>query len=377
MGEYAVRRYRPGDEPGIARLQRHLWGSSVAASVGYFRWKYLDNPYIEDPIVYVATYGEEIIAMRGIFGTAWDVPGIGAQATAPCAADLVIDPDHRDPGLYQELGAAAFAEIDRLGYPYLLNLTANPENYVASILTQGWVAAGSHKILTRQTTAGRSGAGLISRVASSSRAYRLARRVLGVGRRVRERVDVDAFRTLDRQAARAGSRLPITMSDVVDSEELAAFVARSGPSVRLRHVRNVEYLSWRYRNPRSAYRVVTWGKGLEGYLVLQNTAGRRRVAIVDWEAEDRDVLKGLLEFAVQHGRFSNLRIWSACLPDFTVGLLQDNNFVDVFTEGTLRYAGRFLVRPMKAADGDADPFRSLDVAKMSNWDLRMIYSDAL
>ena len=174
MTDYVVRRVRPGDEMGIAKLQRHLWGTKPADNVRYLSWKYFDNPYIPEPIIFVATLAGEVVAMRGICGAAWEIPGIAGSAPAPTAADLVIHPNHRDKGLYQELNSCAFDALNEAGFPHILNLSANPQNYVAATLTQGWKAVGSLEILTRRTSTGDRAAKLIPHVASSGRLYALA-----------------------------------------------------------------------------------------------------------------------------------------------------------------------------------------------------------
>ena len=159
---------------------------------------------------------------------------------------------------------------------------------------------------------------------------------------------------------------------------MAAAVAAWGKSPGIRHVRDEQYLSWRYRNPRAIYRFVTWGSGeIEGYMVLQNIPGRFRSAIVDWEAPDPEVRDGLLDFVTQGGNLGSLRTWSATLPVESVAALRATGFNDTFDEGLLRFAGRMLVKPLQAAGGNGDPFAATELTRMDTWDLRMIYSDAL
>jgi hypothetical protein len=378
MAEYTVRPYRPADEDQIATLQRHLWGTSRAANAAYLRWKYFENPYLEDPILFVATSSGRVVAMRGVFGATWEIPGRERPALAPCASDLVIDPSHRDRGLYAELNAQTFAALNDRTFPHIFNLSANPENYLALTLTQGWKPAGSLKILTRRDLAAERAAALLPRVADSKRFASLARRLLNAGRRARERSGVDPFRQLDRAGARSADSSPIVVMSTPPVDEMAALVERLGPTRRVRHVRDVPYLAWRYRNPRSTYRFVTWGSSpIQGYLVLQNVAGRRRTAIVDWEGTDTEVCRGLLDFVIRSSRLGNLRTWSATLEESKVAALRNRGFAESFTQGILRYSGRFLVKPLAAAGSAADAFATLDLADFAHWDLRMVYSDAL
>ncbi|MGI9605996.1 MAG: hypothetical protein ACR2P0_07635 [Acidimicrobiales bacterium] len=369
---------RPGDETGIGRLQRHLWGTGTAVNIRYLTWKYLDNPYLTEPIVIVAESHGRIVGMRAIFGSAWEVPGADKPIVAPCAADLVIDPDHRDQGLYDEMNRLAYAELTARGFTNLFNFTANPENYLSATLTQGWKPAGSFEILTRRSAIGDRAASIQPRIVDSSRLYGLARKGLAVGRRLRGSVRVDPFRHLVRHARVANTSVPISVSKQPPVEEMASLVSRIDRAGVLRHVRDESYLRWRYANPRSTYSFLTWGSGeIDGYLVLQNLEGRARTAIVDWEAADPNIGQQLARYVVDHARLGSLRTWTSTLPPTTTDFLREYGFEETFTEGPLRYAGRFLVKPLTAPAPYTDLFAGIDLTDMGNWDLRMIYGDAL
>ena len=220
MAEHEVRFLRPGDEHDIARLQRHLWGTGPAVNARYLAWKYADNPYLDEPPVIVAESGGRIVAMRGTFGVAWEVPGRDRPVVVPCAADLVIDPDHRAQGLYDELSRMTFGELEARGHTHVLNFTANPENYLAATLTQGWKPAGSFEILTRRSAIADRAATLQPGIFESGRLYPLARTGLALGRRLRASVGIDTYRHLARHARRSGGGSPVTISDRPPVDEI-------------------------------------------------------------------------------------------------------------------------------------------------------------
>ena len=77
----------------IAHLQLHLWGGDVAANKAYFRWKYLDNPYCDEPVISIAEKDGDVVGMRGALGAVWQIGP--AYEPAFCLGDTVVSPGHR------------------------------------------------------------------------------------------------------------------------------------------------------------------------------------------------------------------------------------------------------------------------------------------
>jgi len=76
-----------------------------------------------------------------------------------------------------------------------------------------------------------------------------------------------AFDALDNQAIRLKQRhFKLSIDDAPRSIEMADLIAQIPLDGRMCHVRDAEYLNWRYCNPRSAYRFLFWGeRELQGY----------------------------------------------------------------------------------------------------------------
>src|SRR5512139_2744468 len=95
--------YRPEHASAIARLQTHLWSGDVGRNAAYFRWKYLENPFLPEPAVMLAMSNEDAVAMRGAFGSAWEANHSPDLLFIPCVDDMVVDPAHRNHGLMRPL----------------------------------------------------------------------------------------------------------------------------------------------------------------------------------------------------------------------------------------------------------------------------------
>ena len=99
-------------ESAIPALQTHLWGPDPVENRAYFEWKYLANPYLRRPRIRLAIAGRVAVGMVGVYGARWEAGAPLEVFDAPCLADLVIRPDHRDGRLMHRLLAAAAAGVD-------------------------------------------------------------------------------------------------------------------------------------------------------------------------------------------------------------------------------------------------------------------------
>jgi hypothetical protein len=365
---YAIELYRGEFAPQIAELQKHLWGPSATENSAYLEWKYARNPYTEQPLLYVALDGSRVVGMRGMYGSRWEVGSDGETVDIPCAADSVIEPGHRDAGLFKGLNDFAAADLRERGYDLALNLSASAANYLASILTLGWRSVGGLQPLSRGTSQSR----ILAPLLSWGGRHRVTRTMIGQASRARDAVQSNAFSRLDR-AASGSLREPLTIAIEPRPAEMQNLVRRLARDSRLRHLRDRTYFSWRFANPRSTYRFLYWGEPIEGYLVLENPKREARVFIVDWDGTSPDVCASLLDAAVQLGRFGALETWNATLRPEASEVLRRAGFRAARAP---RHSNMFLLRSMN--EDRKKPIELLpdhDPLKMDSWDLRMICSD--
>src|SRR5262245_24368207 len=107
----------------VLRLQRHLWHSDVEVNSAYLDWKYHQNPYIREPLVYLAFVGGRLAGMRGAFGTRWEAGESAENFTLPYPDDLVIDPAFREQGLHRVIMNFVLDDLAKRGYRYVVNLS--------------------------------------------------------------------------------------------------------------------------------------------------------------------------------------------------------------------------------------------------------------
>ena len=62
---YEIVRYRPEHKSQVAKLQTHLWTSEPKLATRYLEWKYEENPYAKEPVIYIAFQGSNSWACEG------------------------------------------------------------------------------------------------------------------------------------------------------------------------------------------------------------------------------------------------------------------------------------------------------------------------
>ena len=95
-GEYRVRAYEPGDEEAIVALHNRVWGGD--RPLAWFRWKYVDAPYVEAVPFYLVTHGDDLVGCFGL--VPFRMCADGETGLGMLTGNLVVHPDHRGRGVF-------------------------------------------------------------------------------------------------------------------------------------------------------------------------------------------------------------------------------------------------------------------------------------
>lgn len=367
-GPYEIVRYGVIHKRQVASLQTHLWSRDVDRAIRYLEWKYEQNPYLPEPLIYLAFSSGELVGMRGFYGASWEAGSPRASVLVPVADDLVVAPEHRNRGLVTLIMRAAFEDLASRGYQYVLNLSGTPVTVIGS-LAMGWKGTGPlEPIMLHQ------GAERVREVLRHTRVlWRFAESPL------LRSASASQFQRLDRMAQRRLAR-SVSIEREPRLDAMSELVERLGHDGRIRHRRDREYFAWRLRNPLVSYRFVyCGGDRLEGYLVLCGAhalAGDApRVKLVDLEASDPAVRAELLRAAIDLGRFPELFVWGAALPADARSLLAARGFNPVGLDRRAHGTPRLLVKRV-AQQPPERPWVLGDrtLTELTDWDLRMLYA---
>ena len=89
MTAHELVRYEPGFKDEIAGMLKLLLSRDVADNRRYFEWKYEENPYFTEPLLYLVRANGRIVGMRGMFGSCWQA-GDGSPVVLPYPDDHVV-----------------------------------------------------------------------------------------------------------------------------------------------------------------------------------------------------------------------------------------------------------------------------------------------
>ncbi len=372
---YEIVRYVPALKAQLLELQTVLWSSSLELNAAYFHWKYEANPYLDEPIVYLAMHRGVVVGMRGFFGFTLESGEPGRACRQLYADDMAVAPSHRGCGLMAGIMQFALADLAARGHQYLFNLSAGAITLHSS-LQMGWHSAGWMRPMRCKPL--------------QARLRRRVRRLVGQwhwpthasGGPSWFGLAPPTLEALDASQGRgAVRRFPqVSISAAPRYVEMASLAERLAIPGTLRHVRDAAYFRWRFANPLSRYRFVYWDEGgLAGYLVLQeytsDRADREVVNIVDWEAGTPAIQAALLEVATRLARARILALWSAGLSQTTVELLRSHGFRTDPEPSNKSAVPSLIMRPLQAALAtDAFNILGLNALDLSNWNLRMLFS---
>ena len=225
---YTIRRYEPGDERGFSKLFGTVWGESRDAE--WVRWKYVENPYLDEVPLFVAETDGEVVATRPFVALR-----MRAGEETPLAlltTDTMVHPGHRRRGLFSRMTERALTEYTA-GEPRFVFNQPNP------------ASLGGYEKLGWRT------------VDPMVTYYRVQRPEAFV-----DRLDDESIRTAGRVAAplargylaarerlaTPGDGVAVTSEDGVAVDRLAALYRRDVPDA-IHALRDERYYRWRYASP--------------------------------------------------------------------------------------------------------------------------------
>jgi hypothetical protein len=377
VDDYEIVRYRPELAKTIARLHAvQMPEMDADMSARYLEWKYSTNPYIKEPLIYVALHKGEAVAMRGFYGTCWEAGD--SRFIVPCAGDLVVAADHQNRGLIARIMKMAFADFPAMGFGHVFSLSA------------GDVAAMSARALGFKSVAKVEQMVRMRRFTLVTLLWRLKRASgrLGAYKFIRPRVRgmmadhpglfasrSSQLKRLDEVAGKGGLGLGLEATAVLRAEAMVTLIARLGHTGKIRQVRDASYLRWRYASPPRDYRFIySGGSELDGYLVLSTTRGDLfpAVRIVDWEGPP-EVKRRMLRAAIKAGRFRQTATWTFGSSESDLAILRNAGLSPERLPKGVKGQGISVF--VKVLGDGGDRLGNVPVLAPGSWDYRMIYSD--
>jgi GNAT superfamily N-acetyltransferase len=374
--------YRPEYRAQVAELQKGLWSPSAELNAAYLDWKHLRNPYLSEPLVYLAMCGERVVGMRACFGTKWQFGAPRQTLVVPSSGDLIVAPEFRNRGIMTQLIKASLHDAAKKGYPYIFSMSAGPKVLLAQ-MAAGWRSIGPMRTVTFAAPKTEPAPGFRERLKKFPLLVSAYRRIRGHDSQwlaAAAEAPILRLAGFDERAARChhqpGPHVVVEQSP--RPAAMAELIERLGDDGRFRHVRDEEYFAWRFQNPRGGYRFLFWQEErLEGYLVVYACyyVGEARLSIVDWEGTSHRVCAGLMQALMQLAGADEFQTWTATLSEDKQHVLEEAGFQRV-EESLTKDIATVLVRPTRDEPAEADwVLGNQPLLDLGNWDLRMVYSE--
>jgi len=71
--DYEIIRYSDDFKQEVIEFQKHQWSPHAELNASFLDWKYQQNPYLKEPLIYLARQDGKIVGMRGMVGANWEV----------------------------------------------------------------------------------------------------------------------------------------------------------------------------------------------------------------------------------------------------------------------------------------------------------------
>ncbi len=291
----------------------------------YFSWKYERNPYIADPLLALVFVGDELVAMRGIYGSLWHPPDGGPARVVPHADDLFVSPEHRDRGLFLLVDKELHAAAHELGSSIMISMSASPTTQKVAAAA-GWQTVTTFDRRLRLGSHVRAPTTDMTRFGGGTRW--VVRKARGALRRTgRGFVEAPSSRRSDAALLGVDGAHPrVSVTDTVDIGSMAELAIEP---VHGRWVpdRGASFYRWRLGNPDRTYRCIVWSDDrVRGFLLLALMPHRAsEVKIIDHGAEDASILVDMLG-AVASGQHCNIEVLDAVVGGVPGEVLDDFGF---------------------------------------------------
>ena len=360
----------------IARLKTINWGLDFEVFRSYAKWNYIDRPHTKPPLIYFVRVGEEVVAMRCAYETAWQVKNASTRFYALCSADLLILQEYRNKGLYKEFANYVMEDLCKMGVQYFFSFTATPLNSIIS-LSIGWKAIGKINIMKKQFQTNRSKAISLAKNIAGPRSIKLLKKA-GLNLILKRRRKENSQRN-DAIYHRARTQFPshISLENKPRPLEMSRLVDSALPKDKITLVRDESFFHWRYNNPLSKYRFLYWcDHGLKGYLVLQShlysIESLGTYNIFELEATNSSIKIELLDAMISIMNDGSISVWTNMLDQDSYEFLVSKGFKEEnSTKSVNEHTRIMLIRPIGKHDEKIE-FQGLNLLDADNWDFKMI-----
>jgi len=228
----------------VISLLQYIWtGMSENKRRQRFEWRYLNNPYQKQPLVYLAILDGKVVGFRPYVVQKFKLNN--QIFTVFSNADTIVHPEHQGKGVFKIL-IQKFFNIEYPENSIVLNLSSNLKSTKGSV-KEGLVPTNGIKTFS----------------------YKIS--LFGLVKTLIQKRKIPHF-FLPLTVSSKGYHISISQS--LDSDIISAFVEKNRNPNLLTNIRDKAFYDWRYAyDAEKFYYVYCYNKdGLQGYLILKKNS---------------------------------------------------------------------------------------------------------
>lgn len=260
--DFVFKKYSEEYKEQVIDLLETLWQFNREKRLAYFKWKFEDNPYTQEPMAFIALDGNKVVAFRGYMVQPMVFENL--QFMEASLADTVTHSNYRRMGLFKSLTNFSISEISKMGNIYVSLNSSSGGPTLNGYLSLGWVPLIKREHLFKFSLIG---------------ILKYLFRIKGL----KESVYTNKYLKDGR----------IEITDVLRAEDMVQIPYKKD---KITHNRDLQYYSWRLKNPISkyiyCYKYKKSGE-INAYIVLKEIR-YGKYDLIDYNYLEKNSLKELL-----------------------------------------------------------------------------------
>lgn len=347
MNDFRFIRYTHEYKDQVIDLLKQLWHFNKEERLKYFKWKYEDNPYSEQPLLFLALNGEKVVAVRGYMLQ----PMVYKNNTflEASLADTVTDLKYRRQGLFQNLTEFSISGLSELPNVYFSLNSSSGGPTLNGYFHLGWKPLSERDNIMRFT-------------------------IKGVLRRLTHTVTPVNLPLLSKN--HNGNSLLLTTelrtSDILTIYPKEDFIT---------HKRDTTYYNWRLSNPTAkyiyCYNYNDADNELQSYIILKEIS-YGKLDLIDFNSKSEKDLKDCIQFVAHKLNPFYIALWEVSENNPIIRHPVKFNFLS--TKIILRHFRKFSKPPFLVKEFESAysmPSEKHSYLQKANWNLFKIIGDEI
>lgn len=340
--DFVFKKYSEEYKEQVIDLLETLWQFNREKRLAYFKWKFEDNPYAQEPMAFIALDNDKVVAFRGymVQPMIWG----NIQFLEASLADTVTHGNYRRMGLFKSLTNFSISEISKMGNIYVSLNSSSGGPTLNGYLSLGWVPLVRREYLFRF-----SNLGILKYVFRIKSKFSSYKKQLKDGR--------------------------IEITEDLRVEDLINMPYEKN---RITHRREILYYSWRLNNPISkyiyCYKYDNTGN-INAYIVFKEI-GQKKYDLIDYNYLSEKDIKNTLSIFVKKVSPFYILYWTVNpnsllnKKSFRFKFYSLNFILNKFSKFRMP---PFLVRPFDCID----PNLKSSIRDIRQWNLYKIIGDEI